>query len=160
MEAMPLALLADRLVREERRVITEERRRRHELYVQFISRFFTVRAEDDPPMTREEYEEKKAVQKGKRQPKEPSLAEWMQQQQARQVWLELRDQYIKSARAAYYFEEMAGFPDHLFEKPPETEQRVMTAQEIKEWERSAESSFIAALSEQVSNAKTLPSNGG
>ncbi len=158
MEAMPLARLADRLVREERRVHTEERRRRHELWVGFISRFFTVRAESEPPIVREEYLEKKAVQSGKAQPKEPTFAEWQQQEQARRSWAQLREKYLKSAMGAYYFEELAGYPDHLFDEPQEAESKVMTAQEIKEWERSAERQFVDALAAQVerTNAAAKP----
>lgn len=146
---MPLARLGGRLVREQKRSEDEERRRRHELWVAFVGRFFSVRGEADPPITREEYLERKAVQNGKRRPPEPSFAEWQQQELARKSWERLRDSYLKAAQSAYHFEEMAGYGDHLFPEPEETATTVMTAQDIKEWERSAESAFIAGLTEQV-----------
>lgn len=137
---------------EERRQKNEERQRRHELWISFVGRFFAMRGEAEPPITYKEWQKKKAIEKGKAKPDEPTVQEWRQQAENRKAWEELRKAYFEAAAAPYHFEEIMGFSGHYFPEPEKRERRVLSAQEIREQERMAQSDFIAALAEQVSRS--------
>lgn len=152
-DEMPLTRLAGRLVREEKRREDEEKKRRHELWVNFAALFFANRGESEAPMTKQEFQDKRAVEEGKKKPTTPTEEEWRGQAEARKSWEKLRTDYYMAAQSPYHFEETMMFGDHVFSKPPEPERKILTAREIKEQEQVSQRQFIAGLKEQVAGTR-------
>ncbi len=147
-------MLAGRLVREEKRWKEEERRRRHESWTFFSALFYANRGESEPPMTKEEYQEKCKVEEGKKKPTTPTEKEWREQALAREAWKELRETYYRAAQSLYYFEETMGYANHLFERPPEpSEPEPVAAESATERREAAERSFVEGLRAQVAGQK-------
>lgn len=145
---MPLARLRDRLIREEQRSKEDERRRRHESWTFFSALFYAHRGESEAPMTKEEFQKKKAAEKSGKS-EQITDAQWRDQALARKAHERIRETYHRAAQSLYYFEEAMGYASHLFERPEEPEHKVMTAQELKDQERFAQQDFIAGLQQQV-----------
>lgn len=150
---MPLSRLADRLVREEKRQFVDEEKRRHELWINFAALFFSNRGESTAPETKEEFDERRKVEEGKKKPKPLTQEEWQQQALARKSWASTREVYFTAALSEYHFEEAFHFGGHYFDAPQEPEQEPASAEDIRAQEQAAQERFIANLEAEISEHK-------
>ncbi len=146
---MPVGRFWARLERHAERTRGREKKRRHELWIHFAGLFFGNRGESEPPLTKEEYAERRQIEEGKKKPTTPTEEHWHRQAEARRVWERMRERYYFAGQSPWHWETAMLYAEHLFDKPPEPERKVLTAQEIKEQERAAAAKFIADLEEQV-----------